>query len=192
MTRTEIKISGYGGQGVITLGMLITASSIMHMENLAASQSESYGAAARGGACWTEVVLDNEVDEIDYPRTVPKNVDLGIFLTDEAVSNYLGEVKKTGTIIYDPTSVSKIRAKKAQTLYSVPAQQLAREKLNNPLTANVIMFGAFTSLTGLLEKEAALNGVKDFVPAKAIDINVEAFNLGFEYGIKLKETSQSS
>ena len=107
MTRTEVKISGYGGQGVITLGMLITSTAIMNTENLAAAQSESYGAAARGGACWTEVVLDNETDEIDYPRTVPKNVDVGIFLTDEAVGRYLGEVKKKGgLIIYDPTSIS--------------------------------------------------------------------------------------
>ena len=186
MSRTEIKISGYGGQGVITLGVLITSTAIMFMENLAASQSESYGAAARGGACWTEVVLDNETDEIDYPRTVPKNTDIGIFLTDDAVSQYLGDVKKDGIIIYDPTSVSKVRSKKTQLLYSVPAQQIAREELHSPLTANVILFGAFTALTGLLDKEAAINGVKDFVPAKAIDLNIQAFNDGYDYAMKLK------
>ena len=190
MTRTEIKISGYGGQGVITLGMLITSTAIMSTENLVAAQSESYGAAARGGSCWTEVVLDDETEEIDYPRTVPKNVDVGIFLTDAAVSKYLGEVKKKGgTIIYDPTSISKIRAKKTQTLYSVPVQKMAREEIKNPVTANVIMFGAFTALTGVLDKETALNGVKDFVPKKAIDINVKAFNAGYDYAMKLKESS---
>ena len=189
MTRTEIKISGYGGQGVITLGMLITATAIMFMENLAAAQSESYGAAARGGACWTEVVLDNETDEIDYPRTVPKNVDVGIFLTDAAVAQYLGQVKKTGVIIYDSTTVSKIRAKKNQQLYDVPAATIARETIKNPVTANVIMFGAFTALTDALDKDAAINGVKDFVPKKAIDINVKAFNAGYDYAMKLKETA---
>jgi len=190
MTRTEVKISGYGGQGVITLGMLITSTAIMNTENLTAAQSESYGAAARGGACWTEVVLDDETDEIDYPRTVPKNVDVGIFLTDAAVGQYLGEVKKNGgIIIYDPTSISKIRVKKTQALYSVPAQKMAREEIKNPVTANVIMFGAFTALTGVLDKDAALNGVKDFVPAKAIDINVKAFKTGYDYAMKLKEAS---
>jgi 2-oxoglutarate ferredoxin oxidoreductase subunit gamma len=187
LSRTEIKISGYGGQGVITLGMLITSTAIMYTENLAASQSESYGAAARGGACWTEVVLDNETDEIDYPRTTKP--DISILLTDEAVSQYLGDTKKDGIIIYDPTSVSKVRGKKTQILYSVPAQQIARETLHNPLTANVIMFGAFTALTGLLEKDAAINGVKDFVPAKAIDINIQAFNVGYDYAMKLKTSS---
>jgi 2-oxoglutarate ferredoxin oxidoreductase subunit gamma len=190
MTRTEIKISGYGGQGVITLGMLITATAIMFMEKLAAAQSESYGAAARGGSCWTEVVLDSDTDEIDYPRTVPKNVDIGIFLTDAAVGKYLGEVKKKGgIIIYDPTTVSKVRSKKNQVLYSVPAQKIAREEIKNPLTANVLMFGAFTALSGTLDKDAALNGVKDFVPKKAIDINVKAFNAGYDYAMKLKESA---
>ncbi|MHA1648920.1 MAG: 2-oxoacid:acceptor oxidoreductase family protein, partial [Candidatus Helarchaeota archaeon] len=75
------------------------------------------------------------------------------------------------------------------TLYSIPAQKIARETIKNPLTANVIMFGAFTALTGLLDKEAALNGVKDFVPRKVIDINVRAFNTGYEYALKLKESS---
>ncbi len=190
MTRTEVKISGYGGQGVITLGMLITSTAIMNTENIAAAQSESYGAAARGGACWTEVVLDDETEEIDYPRTVPKNVDVGIFLTDAAVGKYLGEVKKKGgVIIYDPTSISKIRAKKAQSLYSVPAQKMAREEIKNTVTANVIMFGAFIALTEVLDKGSALNGVKNFVPAKAIDINVKAFNAGYDYAMKLKESA---
>lgn len=189
MTRTEIKISGYGGQGVITLGMLITSTAIMNTENIAASQSESYGAAARGGSCWTEVVLDDATEEIDYPRTVPKNVDVGIFLTDEAVGKYLSEVKKEGLIIYDPTSISKIRAKKTQKIYSIPAQQIAQEELKTPVTANVILFGAFAALTGLFGKDLALNGVKEFVPAKAIDINLKAFNAGYDYAMKQKEVS---
>ena len=93
MVRTEIKIAGYGGQGVITLGKLITATTIMHQTNMTAAQSESYGAAARGGACWTEVVLDDESQEIDYPRTIPGNVDIAILLTNAAVKRYIGEVK---------------------------------------------------------------------------------------------------
>ncbi|MHA1795775.1 MAG: 2-oxoacid:acceptor oxidoreductase family protein, partial [Promethearchaeota archaeon] len=58
MVRTEIKIAGYGGQGVITLGKLITITAVKFVDELNAAQSESYGAAARGGACWTDVVLD--------------------------------------------------------------------------------------------------------------------------------------
>ncbi len=187
MPRTEIKISGFGGQGVLTLGMLITSTAIMYTDNLNASQSESYGAAARGGACWSEVILEETTEDIDYPRTTSKNIDVGIFLSDEAVSKYLGDVKRDGGIVvYDPTSVSKVRSKKTQIVYTIPAQQIAKDTLKNPLTANAIMFGAFTALTNLLTKEAALQGIKDFVPPKAIDINVQAFNAGYDYALKLK------
>jgi len=192
MPRIEIKISGFGGQGVLTLGMLITSTAIIYMNNLNATQSESYGAAARGMSCWSEIVLEDTTEDIDYPRTSPKNVDVGIFLTDEAVEKYLGEVKRNGIIIYDPTSVSKVRAKKTQIVYKIPAQQIAKETLKNPLTANAIMFGAFTALSNLLEKEASLQGIKDFVPPKAIDINVQAFNIGYDYAIELKNTPQET
>ena len=159
MPRTEIKISGYGGQGVITLGKLITATVIMHMDNLNASQTESYGAAARGGACWAEVVIDDDLTEnfIDYPRTIPSEVDIGIFLSDAAVGTYLKHVKKKGgVIIYDPIAISKIKTKKDQTLYKVEASRIANEELQMPVTANVIMFGAFVGLTGVIPQEAAL------------------------------------
>jgi 2-oxoglutarate ferredoxin oxidoreductase subunit gamma len=188
MTRTEVKISGYGGQGVLTLGALITNTSIMYTDNLNASQSESYGAAARGGACWSEVVVEDSPEEINYPRTNPKNVDVGIFLTDEAVSKYLGEIKREGGIvIYDPSSVGKIRTKSTQLVYSIPAQQMARENLKNPLTANVIMFGAFTAITEIFDKESALKGVKTVAPPKAYDINVQAFNVGYDFALEQKK-----
>ncbi len=184
MTRTEIKISGYGGQGVITLAKLITAAVIMHSDNLEATQTESYGAAARGGACWAEVVIDEE--EIDYPRAVPGNVDIGIFFTDEAVGSFLKSVKKKGgTIIYDPLTIKKVRAKKAQSLYAVPALETARKEFS-PVVANVIMFGAVLGLTNILSKEIGKKAVEGFVPKKAVDLNLKAFEKGYQMGQEIK------
>jgi len=71
MTRFETRIAGYGGQGVITLSkMIITASTLY--EGLAGTQTEAYSAAARGGKCWAEVVidLDKTVKVIDYPKAL--------------------------------------------------------------------------------------------------------------------------
>jgi len=188
MPRTEIKISGYGGQGVITLAKLITAAVIMHSD-LEATQTESYGAAARGGACWAEVVIDD--DEIDYPRVFPGNVDIGIFFTDEAVGSYLKTVKKKGGIvIYDPLAIKKVRVKKAQQLYSVPALETARKEFT-PVVANVIMFGALLGITEILSKEIGEQAVKGFVPKKAVDLNLKAFEKGYQMGQELKAQSQN-
>ena len=82
MTRFEVRISGYGGQGVITLSkMIVTASALF--ENLAATQTEAYSASARGGKCWAEVVvdLDRDVDLIDYPKAL-KPYDFLIILSE--------------------------------------------------------------------------------------------------------------
>ncbi|NVM01120.1 MAG: 2-oxoacid:acceptor oxidoreductase family protein [Candidatus Helarchaeota archaeon] len=183
MSRKEIKISGYGGQGVITLAKLITAAVIMHSE-LEAVQTESYGAAARGGSCWAEVVIDEE--EIDYPRAVPGNIDIGIFFTDEAVGSFLKSVKKKGgTIIYDPLAIKKVRSKKAQTLYAIPALETAKKEFS-PVVANVIMFGAVLGLTNVLSKEIGRKAVEGFVPKKAVELNLKAFERGYQMGQELK------
>ncbi len=191
MARTEIKISGYGGQGVITLGKLITATVIMHMDNINASQTESYGAAARGGSCWSEVVIDDDssVTFIDYPRTVPGSTDIGIFLSEQGAGKYLKDVKKKGgVIIYDPIAIEKIKTKKTQTLYKVEASRIAKEELNMPVTANVILFGAFVGLTKVISVDAAKETVKEFVPQKFLDINIKAFERGVKLAEELKTT----
>ncbi|MHA1377612.1 MAG: 2-oxoacid:acceptor oxidoreductase family protein [Candidatus Helarchaeota archaeon] len=188
MPRTEIKISGYGGQGVITLAKLITAAVIMHSD-LEATQTESYGAAARGGACWAEVVIDD--DEIDYPRVFPGNIDIGIFFTDEAVGSYLKSIKKKGgTIIYDPLTIKKVRAKKSQTIYAIPALETAKKEFT-PVVANVIMFGALLGLTDILSKKIGEDAVKGFVPKKAVDLNLKAFERGYQIGKEYKSKSEN-
>ncbi|MFX1450106.1 MAG: 2-oxoacid:acceptor oxidoreductase family protein, partial [Promethearchaeota archaeon] len=183
MPRTEIKISGFGGQGVITLGKLITAAIIKHTKGKTAAQSESYGAMARGGSCWTDVIID-DADFIDYPMTITGNVDIGIFLSDLAVTRYKDVVKKKdGIIIYDPMIISKVKGKKTQKLYSVPAQQIADEEIKEPVTANVVMFGALTGLTEIISEQAALKTIEEFVPPKAIALNIKAFETGYKFGI---------
>ena len=189
MKRKEIKISGYGGQGVITLAKLITAAVIMHSKNLEATQTESYGAAARGGACWAEVVIDSE--EIDYPRVVPGNIDYGIFFSDEAVAAFSKSIKKNGgTIIYDPLAIKKVRAKKTQSLYAVPSLETAKKEFS-PIVANVIMFGAFLGITDVLSKEIGKKAVEGFVPKKTIELNLKAFEKGYQIGQEFKAQNKN-
>ncbi|NHI92829.1 MAG: hypothetical protein EAX96_10040 [Candidatus Lokiarchaeota archaeon] len=191
LVRTEIKIAGYGGHGVITLGKLIVVTAIKYGKEFSAAQSESYGAAARGGACWTDVILDNESQEIDYPMTLSGSVDFAIFFTNAAVERYAQDLKKDkGKIIYDPESIDEIIQGFNQLAYSIPAQKLAQEIVHNRLTANVVMFGAFCAITNIFEKEIGLNCVKENVPKNMISDNIHAFNVGYEYALKLKQDNE--
>ncbi|NVM27216.1 MAG: 2-oxoacid:acceptor oxidoreductase family protein [Candidatus Helarchaeota archaeon] len=184
MTRTEIKIAGYGGQGVITLSKMIAAAAILHQKGITATQTEAYGAQARGGACWAEVVISDE-DMIDYPRAIVP-VDVLMVFSQQAAQTYKSNVKKDGIAIFDPLTVREKRFRVKAQKFPVPANQIATEELKMPVTQNSIMFGAFIGITGLITEESGRICVKNFVPSKFIDINLQAFERGLEIGKKLK------
>ena len=197
MGRYEIRISGYGGQGVITLSkMIITASSLY--ENLAATQTEAYSAAARGGKCWAEVVveLDREKKLIDYPKAL-QPYDFLIVLSEEAAGDVKQDLVKegeTGFLIWDSSTITKIRAaKRIKKSLGIPIQKLAVEKFNNIVFGNTILFGIFTVLSGIFSEESAIETIKNFVPASTIDANLEAFELGKQEGLDfLKNIKEES
>ena len=195
MARYEIRISGYGGQGVITLSkMIITASSLY--ENLAATQTEAYSAAARGGKCWAEVVveLDREKELIDYPKAL-EPYDFLIILSEEAAGDVKPDLVKegdTGFLIWDSSTITKFRAaKRVKKSLGIPIQKLAVEKFNNMVFGNAILFGIFTVIAGIFSEESAIETIKNFVPASTIETNLEAFELGKQEGMdflkKIKE-----
>lgn len=188
MARYEVRIAGYGGQGVITLSkMIITASSLY--ENLAATQTEAYSAAARGGKCWAEVVveLDKNIDLIDYPKAL-QPYDFLIILSEEAASDVKPNFVKengTGFLIWDTSTISKFRAaKRIKKALGIPIQKLAVERFGNIVFGNTILFGIFTVVSGIFSEESAIETVKNFVPSSTIDKNLEAFELGKQEGLE--------
>ncbi|MFW9784306.1 MAG: 2-oxoacid:acceptor oxidoreductase family protein [Candidatus Heimdallarchaeota archaeon] len=183
MARYEIRIAGFGGQGVITLSkMIITAASLY--ENLAATQTEAYSASARGGRCWAEVVveLDKNIESIDYPQAL-RPYDFLIILSGESAAGvtpeFLKKDENTGYLIWDPSTIQKFNAaKRINKSLSIPVQKIAVENFGNIVFGNSILFGAFTFLSGIISEESAIETLKKFVPNATIDKNLEAFELG--------------
>ena len=197
MARFEVRISGYGGQGVITLSKMIVTACALY-ENLAATQTEAYSASARGGKCWAEVVvdLDSNIELIDYPKAL-QPYDFLIILSEEAASSMKPEAVKVGEsgfLIWDTSTISKFRAaKRIKKSLGIPIQKLSVEKFNNIVYGNSILFGIFTVLSGIFSEESAIETIKRFVPPSTLDVNLEAFELGKQEGVeflkKLKEES---
>ena len=182
LVRYEIRVAGFGGQGVITLSkMIVMASSIY--ENLAATQTEAYSASARGGTCWGEVVvdLDRDVKYIDYPKAL-EPYDFLIVLSEESAKNIkANQLKKgdSGFLIWDPSTIQKFKAaRRIPKSLSIPVQKLARERFGNIVFGNSILFGAFTALARIFSEESALETIKQFVPQATLNTNMEAFELG--------------
>ncbi len=196
MVRYEIRIAGFGGQGVITLSkMIITAVSLY--ENLAATQTEAYSASARGGRCWAEVIveLDRNIETIDYPQAL-RPYDFLIILSGESAASvnpdFIKKDENTGYLLWDPSTIQKFRAvRQIKKALSIPVQKIAVEKFGNIVFGNSILFGAFTILSGIISEESAIETLKKFVPSSTLEKNLEAFELGKKEALdfikKLKE-----
>ncbi|MBD3230449.1 MAG: hypothetical protein GF329_19875 [Candidatus Lokiarchaeota archaeon] len=187
--RTEIEVSGLGGQGVITLSKLIASAVILHEDGKNAVQTEAYGAAARGWTCWGEVVMHDSEEMIDYPRAIPP-YDILVVLSEAAATKYKKDAKKDGVVIYDSTTVrpSKVKYRKSK-VYDVPAQEIAREEFQT-VVSNVLLFGAIIGLTDVIKIESGMNTVKEFVPEKFLDLNINAYNRGVELGKSIKRLGE--
>jgi len=177
--RLEIRVAGFGGQGIVRAGMMLAMAACIHGDKNAV-QTQSYGPESRGGACKSEVVISNE--EIDFPKVTEPEV--LIAMSQEAYNTYVDTVKKGGTILLDPDLVQKQKDTSGIQVFKVPATRIA-EELGKTIVANVVMLGAFTSITRLTSAEALKKSVLNSVPKGTEKLNLTAFRKGYEYGKKL-------
>ncbi len=172
--KKEVRICGFGGQGVILAGFIIGKAAAVFMDYNAV-QSQSYGPEARGGAARSEVIISD--GKIGYPR--PTGVDLFVAMSQESFDTYRTDLNKETIIILDPDLVKNHDI--GRSVYKVHAQQIA-ESLGNKIVTNIVMVGATTAIFGLLDKEAVRQSVLDSVPSRFRELNEKAFEKGFEAG----------
>ena len=174
--RVEVRFAGFGGQGIIKSGIIVAAAACIHAGKNAV-QTQSYGPESRGGACKSEVVISEE--EIDFPKVVEP--DVLVLMSQHAYNDYAEDVKSGGTVILDPGMIPREKDLKNMRVYRVPATKIA-EELGRRIVANIVMIGAFTAITGLLDEKAAKESIKENIPRGTEELNLAAFEKGFEYG----------
>ena len=178
MAVTEVKIGGLGGQGVIMSGMIIgKAASIF--EDKSATMTQAFGPEARGSAVSCQVIVSDE--QVLYPYLV--KADILCAMSQEAYNKYIGDMKPDGMLLIEEELV-KPTGNHPQ-VYGIPATRFA-EELGRKLVVNIVMMGFFAAVTGLVTRQAALKAVKATVPSKTIELNTDAFNKGYEHGLKVK------
>lgn len=172
--KKEIRICGFGGQGVILSGFIIGKAAAVFMDYNAV-QSQSYGPEARGGAARSEVIISDE--KIGYPR--PTGVDLLVAMSQESFDTYRDDLNKDTKIVIDPDLVPKHDI--GRPVYKVQAQKIA-EELGNKIVTNIVMVGASIAIFGLLDEEAVKKAVLDSVPKRFLELNEKAYQKGVEAG----------
>ena len=176
MKRTRLVFSGSGGQGVITAAIILAESAVIH-EGLNATQSQSYGAAARGGATRSDIIISR--DDIDFPGVTQPNI--LVCLTQEAYNEFSSIIRPGGTLLTDSRFVQQAKKVDAKQL-ELPMYEQVMEQIGKPIVFNICVLGALVGLTGLLKPKSLMAAIGDRVPTDFLEMNTRAFELGLEMG----------
>jgi len=179
MQLTEIRIAGFGGQGVILSAMILGKAASIYQDGFA-TMTQSFGPEARGGACSAQLVISGT--PVLYPYVT--RPDILVILSQEAYTRFVPELKDGGTLIVERDLVRLTDLKPNTQVYSIPATRIA-EELGKRMVLNSVMVGFFTCVTQLLDAVAVRKAVADSVPVSFRELNLKAFEAGLEYASKM-------
>ncbi|AEH06144.1 2-oxoacid:ferredoxin oxidoreductase subunit gamma [Methanothermococcus okinawensis] len=175
--RKEIRLSGFGGQGIILSGVILGRGASLY-DNKNAVQTQSYGPEARGGASKSEVVISDK--EISFPKVIKP--DILVCMSQPAFDKYGRDIKENGYVIVDKDLVSipndYINNFK---IYQIPFTEIANKEVGLKIVANIVMLGALTKITNIVSKDAMEKAILDTVPKGTEKKNILAFEKGYNY-----------
>ena len=180
MERCRMVFSGSGGQGVITASIILAEAAVLY-ENLNAVQSQSYGAAARGGATRSDVIISDST--IDYPKVIQPNV--LVCLTQNAYNKFYEIIRPGGLLITDSRYV-KTQKKVDALQRELPMYENVMEKIGKPIVFNICMLGSVIRMTELLTPESIMKVLETRIPPDFLDMNRQALDLGLALGEQFK------
>ena len=177
MSRTEIRITGLGGQGSVLAGYIIGRAYSIDAGHHA-SMMQSFGPEARGSACSATLVLSE--DEVLYPYT--KRPDIFVVMSNEGYGKYKDELKDDGILVYESDLVEPV-PKKGQKQFGVPSTRIA-EFLGRTIVQNIVMLGFTTAVTGFVSLDEMRSAVRESVPGGTEELNLKASAELVQYAIK--------
>ena len=172
----QVRLSGFGGQGVVLAGILLGEAGVLDGRYVAGSNS--YGAQARGSGCKSEVVLSES--PVDFPHVT--KADILVAMSQGAYDMYCGDVKEnSGLIIYDPALVTPKGDLQVRQI-GIPATENALKKLKNKQAANIVFLGGLVAITGIVSSKALRKAIQQHVSERFRSLNFKALTVGMALG----------
>ncbi len=176
MERSRLVFSGSGGQGVITAAIILAKAAAI-FENKNAIQSQSYGAAARGGATRTDIIISDS--EINFPKVVQPNI--LVSLTQESYNKFSPIIRPGGLLLVDSKYVTI--AKKVDAKHIVlPMFDTVIKEIGKPIVFNICMLGALIGISKLIKPASILKVLETTIPKNFMDMNKKALDIGMKMG----------
>lgn len=180
MPKTEIRVGGLGGQGVILCGMIIGKAASIY-DGKHATLIQAFGPEARGSACSAQVMVSDE--PIGYPYI--KQPDMLVLMSQDAATQFAPQMKPDGLLLYERELVAKLPPLPAGTrALGIPATRFA-EELGRRLVLNIVMVGFFAGVSELIAYGSVEKAVLDSVPKGTQDLNLRALRRGYDFGREL-------
>jgi len=172
----EIKVAGFGGQGILLLGAAMAQAGML--ENYHVSWLPSYGPEMRGGTANCHV----NIRDIEVGSPMVSDPSVLIAMNRPSLEKFEQDVKKGGLLIYDSSLIDVEPSRDDIEILAIPATKMA-DKLGNTRIANMIVFGAYMGYSGLMNKETLYESLKTAIKHKRfLDINVKAIDAGYQFG----------
>ena len=169
--KTEIRLAGFGGQGIALAGYILGKAASLHA-NLHAVMTQNYGPESRGGASLADVVISDR--EIGYPAVT--RPDILVVMSQEAYRTYGRDLAPTAILLADSDLV-QVEPDRVGDLHRVPFARTA-EEIGKKIVANIVMLGGLVAITNIISREAVLEAVLSTVPARFRDLNAKAYEKG--------------
>jgi len=179
--RYEVRLSGEGGQGLVLIGKILAEAAAIY-DGINATQSQSYGPEARGGASRSEVILSDE--DIDFPKTA--ELDILLALTQEACDRYVRDLKPDGILLIDSDAVTNVPEGPFR-VWAAPLIRSAKEELSRSIVANIVSLGMIARIAKVVSESSVREAILTRVPKGTEDINLKAFELGLSMADRMSE-----
>ena len=174
--KAEIIISGFGGQGVLSMGKILAYSGLM--EDKEVTWMPAYGPEQRGGTPNVTVIVSD--DKISSP--ILSKYDAAIILNQPSLDKFEEKIKPGGILIYDSYGIINPPTRKDIRVYTINAMDAANE-MGNPKAFNMIVLGGLLKILPIVTIDSVLKGLKKTLPERhhhLIPMNEEAIKKGME------------
>jgi 2-oxoglutarate ferredoxin oxidoreductase subunit gamma len=177
VAKTEIRVGGLGGQGVILCGSIIGKAAALYAGQHA-TMVQAFGPEARGSACSAQVIVSDQA--IGYPYV--RRPDILLVMSQDACTQFAPQLAPGGLVLFEEELVDRQALLPASVrAFGIPATRFA-EELGRRLVLNIVMVGFFAGAARLLPYDAVERAVLDSVPRGTEALNQRAFTKGFEFG----------
>ena len=173
---SEIIMAGFGGQGIMLIGQLLTYAGMI--ENKQVSWIPSYGPEMRGGTANCSVIVSD--DPIGAPIVTEPTALIAMNLP--SLDKFEPQLQPGGVIIINSSLIEREIKRSDIRAYKIPANEVASE-LGNSRVANMVVLGALIEATGAVSKESVNKAFAKMFAKKPelLEINSQAINRGATY-----------